>query len=253
MRRLEQEEWWDDLVSLKDELSLRELSERFKVTPSAISNALRRNRLERRPAPSGPRAYRAVRTKSMYRISNDVPPTSTPEPLIRPGSKDSLLQPAFHLLGKLPDAEIAERCGVSIRTVASYRARHNIAGYSGPRKRQTPTKKVHQSKIDAFANLIGIESDKEIARRAGVTLNAVRHYRMTRGIIQAGAANRPVDTSSRSLGTVYGWMVRFEKGGASQQRVVTGDSLETVAQRAKAAGLGAVIGIERLGVFMNLD
>jgi hypothetical protein len=63
---------------------------------------------------------------------------------VRPGSKDYLLVSAFHLLGKIPDNAVAERCGVSCRTVASYRSRHGIEGYTGVRKKksqsQTPSK-----------------------------------------------------------------------------------------------------------------
>lgn len=58
MKRLEDRPWWPELVSLKDTLSLRELAERFGAAPAAIANALRRNNLDRAPAPPGPRAYR---------------------------------------------------------------------------------------------------------------------------------------------------------------------------------------------------
>ena len=252
MRRLEQEDWWEELVSLKDELSLRELAERFNATPSAISNALRRNRLERRPAPSGPRAYRTTRNDSVYKLTRSISQVNKAEPLVRPGSKDSLLQPAFHLLGKLPDAEIAERCGVSVRTVASYRARHKIAGYTGPRKRQGPGKKMHQSKIDTYASLVGIESDKEIARRAGVTPNAVRHYRMTRGIVPVTQVAAPATSAvSRVASETFGWLVRFDDADTIVERVMLGSSLEQVAQNAMNAGLGVVVGIQRKGVYLG--
>lgn len=59
LRRLEDRLWWPDLVLLKDVLSLRELATRFGAAPAAISNALRRNGLDRQAAPPGPRANRA--------------------------------------------------------------------------------------------------------------------------------------------------------------------------------------------------
>ncbi len=44
---------------MKDVFSLRELAERFGAAPAAIANALRRNKLDRAPAPSGPRVHRS--------------------------------------------------------------------------------------------------------------------------------------------------------------------------------------------------
>lgn len=58
MKKLEDRPWWPELVALKDVLSLRELGERFGAAPAAISNALKRNRLDRNGAPPGPRANR---------------------------------------------------------------------------------------------------------------------------------------------------------------------------------------------------
>lgn len=60
MKRLEDRDWWPELVALKDVFSLRELAERFGAAPAAIANALRRNKLDRAPAPSGPRAHRSA-------------------------------------------------------------------------------------------------------------------------------------------------------------------------------------------------
>lgn len=59
MKRLEDREWWPELVALKDVFSLRELAERYGAAPAAIANALRRNKLDRAPAPSGPRQHRS--------------------------------------------------------------------------------------------------------------------------------------------------------------------------------------------------
>ena len=59
MRRIETNDWWPELVKLKDELSLRELAERFDVTPGAISAAFKRTGISSPPsAPPGPRARR---------------------------------------------------------------------------------------------------------------------------------------------------------------------------------------------------
>jgi transposase len=249
MRRIETEDWWDELVELKDEMSLRELAAKFNVTPGAISNALRRNRLDRKPAPSGPRAYRVISPKQDDSLPPEPEESVSTDPLVRPGSKDYLLEPAFHLLGHLPDAAIAKRCRVSVRTVASYRARHNITGYSGPRKR-TVKKKVHQSKIDPFAHLVGRESDNEVARKAGVTLNAVRHYRITRGIVQAGNGNRPLEGSAST--TNQAWLVRFVDEAQETTRVLLGVDLLTIVTRAESANLGTVVSVEKVGEVLDV-
>ncbi len=132
VRRIETFEFWDELIGLKDELSLRELAERFNVTPGAISAAFKRTATSRTPAPPGPRNLRAGKRDESASEQASVPVRGAP----RPGSKDGLLQEHAGLLGRVPDSEIAERAGVSQRTVASYRARHDIPGYSGAPQRR---------------------------------------------------------------------------------------------------------------------
>lgn len=140
VRRIETFEFWDELLALKDELSLRELAERFNVTPGAISAAFKRTATSRTPAPPGPRNLRVghhARGQGREELAAEaalVPVRGSP----RPGSKDGLLQEHASLLGRVPDSEIAERAGVSQRTVASYRARHDIPGYTGSPQRRDP-------------------------------------------------------------------------------------------------------------------
>ena len=132
MRRIETFEFWDELIGLKDELSLRELAEKFDVTPGAISAAFKRTATSRTPAPPGPRNLRIGKREEGVADSVAVPARGSP----RPGSKDGLLQEHAGLLGRVPDSEIADLAGVSQRTVASYRARHDIPGYSGSQQRR---------------------------------------------------------------------------------------------------------------------
>ncbi len=136
MRRLETYDWWPELVAKKDELSLRELAERFGVTPGAISAAFKRTGTQRRPAPPGPRALRKRRSGGKLPPeagdavkAGEAPRGGPPKP--RPGSKDVHIVRFFDLLGEVPDAEVARKAGVSVRTIASYRARHDIAAFSG--------------------------------------------------------------------------------------------------------------------------
>ena len=58
MQTLDSRPWWPDLIALKDNLSLRELAVKFEVSPAAISNALKRNGINRTAAPAGPRSSR---------------------------------------------------------------------------------------------------------------------------------------------------------------------------------------------------
>jgi hypothetical protein len=53
----------------------------------------------------------------------------------RRGPKERVLDAHRELLGQIPDADVAERTGVSVRTIAGYRKKYGIAGYSGPRRR----------------------------------------------------------------------------------------------------------------------
>lgn len=120
MRRIDQQKWWPELVELKDELSLRELSERFGASPAAIANALKRNGIKRKAAPAGPR--KGPKVKSPVKK--------------RPG-RPSVLDEYQHKMGTLVDREIAEMAGVTVSAVTNYRRRHNIKASSArgrPRK-----------------------------------------------------------------------------------------------------------------------
>jgi len=265
MRRLETLDFWPDLLALKDELSLRELSERFGVTPGAISAALKRTGTTRNPAPPGPRAARKSRDRG-----EDLPPEpgaskdsgssssdkgksgrrdGPPEP--RPGSKDHLLLPHWDLLGSVPDADVAREAGVSVRTVASFRARHDISGYSGPRRTSKAARR-RPSKIDAFAHLVGKVPDRVVAQEAKVSTNAVRNYRYKHGIPavpreQAADATARLQAESPSLHSgTQAWKVTIETAGRRTDRVVLADDLESAVSRASSA-TGQVIALEWVG------
>jgi len=247
VRRIETFDWWPKLLEKKDELSLRELAEEFSVTPGAISAALRRTGTTRKPAPPGPRGRRP----------GSLPPEPGEEgaPVMRPGSKDSHLVPFLDELGKVPDADIAERAGVSVRTVASFRSRHEISGYSGPR-RSRGGRKPRTSKIDPFRDLLGTVPDRVVAEKAGVSLNAVRNYRVKHGIAAAGrgrpkagtvpppaaSASAPVATPSSAVA----WQVSLLSG--ETVAVLAADLVEAAE---KAKRVGAVAEIRRVGVVVG--
>ena len=253
MRRIETNDWWPELVKLKDKLSLRELAEKFAVTPGAISAAFKRTGITRRPAPPGPRARRKAP------VDDEALP---PEPgeskgsSARPGSKDVQIQPYVHLLGTVPDSEVAEQAGVSVRTIASYRSRKGIPGYNGPRKRRAPPTS-RKSKIDAYADQLGQVPDRVIAEKAGVTLNAVRNYRTKRGIPAAGRASSPAAAapapvvSAPQVSVVAGgsaaYRVTSNHNGSEDVHIVVAASASDAASRAESAGIGRVVALEWIG------
>jgi len=102
MRKLEEMEWWPELLSIKDQFSLRELAERFEVSGQQIKAALLRNGIDREPG---------------------VRPRREP---IKPPSVAEQLQPFADMIGKVPDDEIAGLAGVTPKQVAAFRTKAGI-------------------------------------------------------------------------------------------------------------------------------
>ena len=138
--------WWPELLKVKDELSLREMSDRFGASPAAISNALKRNGIRRAAAPAGPRQSR-----------------KTPKSVKRGPGRPSVLDKYQEQMGKVVDREIAEQAGVTVSAVTNYRKRHNIDATQErgrPRKRPeingTVTRR-HTSAARGYRVMIGGE------------------------------------------------------------------------------------------------
>ena len=110
MKKIEDQSWWGELLAVKDTLSLRQLADRFGVSPAAISNALKRNGIGRKASPSGPRKKTS---------------TSDPSP-VRPRGRQSKLDRFADQMGKVVDREIAAKAGVTVSAVTNYRRRNNI-------------------------------------------------------------------------------------------------------------------------------
>ena len=247
MRRLESFDWWPKLVAEKDELSLRELASKYEVTPGAISAALKREGLTRQPAPPGPRTGRS-------RKGDGLPPEKGASPVKaertptggRPGSKDDLILSNIEMVGSKPDRDIAEAIGVSVRTLASFRSRHKIPAYKGPRTQRKPGGR--RSKIDPYKDMLGKVHDRVVAEKAGVTLNAVRNYRVKHGIAAASGPGRPKGSTNRKRASKEAlssgssaFMVRFAD---EVSRVVLANDLAQAISRASEANLGRVLGAE---------
>jgi hypothetical protein len=242
----------------------------------------RKNELPPEPgevvAPSRAAERRLVRPEP----TREIPVPEADDDSSRKGSKDSIIQENIGLVGAMPDHQAAAKMGVSVRTLAAYRARNGIPAYSGPRNRAprpaaaeaAPAGTGRRSKIDPFRDQVGTVPDRIIAERAGVTLNAVRNYRAKHAISASGrgrprkavaaaiAAAAPPTIAPKAAppapkaapaaapaksapGTGLAWLVTFSSG---DDRVVTAPDIAGALLRASLAGLGDVHGIRRLGI-----
>lgn len=260
MRNLETTDAWPEVVQLKDQLSLRELAERFSTTPGAIAGAFERTRTVRNPHGAPERSAELI-------FDDDLPPEpGEPDRIeltdevksamakIRPGSKDSMIAKYAVKLGNIPDAEVARLAAVSVRTIASFRARHGIPGYRGPR-RSTGARGPRRSRIDPFAHLLGQVPDRVVAEKAGVSLNAVRNYRVKRGIPAAGretirrtgisaeAPELPLPLPMPVVGSdgQQAWRVRWRTDTGEVDRIMLADDLVDAATKLRTAGLAGAV------------
>ena len=101
------------------------------------------------------------------------------------------------LLGVLSDARIAEQFGVCRETVTYHRQRENIPA-SGDRSRVVPPSQVPgfvpHNKVDLSEDVLGslgVLSDRELARQAGVSRGVVRNRRKAAGVVPTSEENRP--------------------------------------------------------------
>lgn len=255
MRRLETYDWWPKLIADKDTLSLRQLGDRYGVTPGAISAALRREEVIRKPAPPGPRTLRSDNDDRLPPEPGDAPPPKKSRARKaggRKGSKDGLVMAHWDMLGAAPDNEVAEAAGVSVRTVASFRARHNIAAYSGPRR--SKGERERRSKIDPFKALVGTVPDRVVAEQAGVTINAVRNYRMKRGIQASGRSRAEVEAPAIAApnGGSRAWQVTFAGRQGQRAGVVLAHDLQGAATvAAQRSGGDEVVSISLVGTLLS--
>ena len=180
MKRLEEKVWWAELLENKDELSLRELSERFGASPAAIANALKRNGIKRRSAPAGPRAKRRSAGSAK-----------------RPGRR-SVLDKFQQQMGSVVDREIAERAGVTVSAVTNYRKRHNIKAST---TRGRPRKKGGRSGGLAAPRAAGPRGYRVVIGRESFVVIAVD---ITEAAAKAKRADRGEVTHIELLGRALG-------------------------------------------------
>ena len=100
-RSAEAQVWWDEFLGLKDKHSLAELAERFDVAEITLQRALKRTGVNRR-------SQRGARGNRQTQASNQK------------------IAQVSHLLGVVPDGEVARQVGVSRYAVAQYRQGKSI-------------------------------------------------------------------------------------------------------------------------------
>ncbi|MFZ5476902.1 MAG: helix-turn-helix domain-containing protein [Myxococcota bacterium] len=126
-------------------------------------------------------------------------PRKTPEHVEGPApGRRSSIDPYVHLLGTVPDSEIAAMAGVTREAVTKLRARRGIPGFGtaapvnqspgpsvvveAPAPAEVPPPSRRASKLDAFRDIVGVLSDAEVAARSGVSAEGVRMFRKRNGI-----------------------------------------------------------------------
>jgi hypothetical protein len=202
---IEQSASWPEILRLKDSLSLRELSQRFQTSPGAISAAFKRTGTVRVPPQAGAwdptlsdaddlppepgeegLAARApafppstARTVVPAETTTMLPEVAAALSRIRAGSKDALIAQHAAALGQVPDAEVARRASVSVRTIASFRARHQIPGYRGPRRGGADGYDDDDVDLTPTTSLAGAFASEADARGATFVLGGQRAWRVT--------------------------------------------------------------------------
>ena len=238
---LENTEVWTSVQADLNRMSLVEVAAKYEVKAGSIAAAMRR-----------------TGTKRQVRVQEDLALPPEPDDTRGSGSasKQHLMEPYKALLGNESDSAIAKKAGVSARTVAAYRMRLNIPGYnrwSDPKRSRTQKRR---SKLDPFRDVVGTVTDAAVAKKAKVSIQAVRNYRVKHGIPssrsrarvsqKSGEAARPVATGGKSPETA--WKISFEGVNGQEVRIGFAASLGEVIERAAASGLGEIIQIEKLGL-----
>lgn len=90
-------------------------------------------------------------------------------------------------------------------------------------------------------SLLGQVPDRVVAERAGVSLNAVRNYRVKRGIAAAGRDGAGLMQRPNQEGVQRAWSVTWESAGTETTRVVIGQEMSEVLSQFEQLGLGTAV------------
>ncbi len=161
--RLEQGEWWSELVGLSDELGIGELAERFGVSRRGLRRAMLRTGLLQEPSP--PSALVSGRT---------------------PDPRSAEAQPWWPEFLKLKDrrtlAQLARRFSVSQLTLSRAMKRTGTTRTAQRRGRNRKASRKLTLALAPLKDQLGQLSDAEVARQAGLSASQVARYRRARQI-----------------------------------------------------------------------
>ena len=217
MKRLEDRPWWPELVSLKDTLSLRELAERFGAAPAAIANALRRNNLERAPAPPGPRAYR----DPAWRAAADAVIAETAEAPAAPAAKSSA-----------KSEKATTKAGKAAKPAKAAKAAKPAKAAKAPAKETVKAEPKAEPKVEAKVEAAPAPKAEPVAAPAPVAAPVV-----ATAVVAAPAIKQ-----------VRGYRAMINGEGY----VIVAGNVAEAAAVACASGQGDVVSIELLGLALSL-
>lgn len=170
------------------------------------------------------------------------PAPSSPEPpTAGRKSKPSRLDALVHLLGTLPDREVALQAGVSPENVRMYRQRRGITAQW--REGDGPPTRVERA-LAAVEDQLGRAPDAEIAARVGVSRSAVTQYR-ARHNIPAGRRDAPAPTPGPAAPERLGFAVTVR--GATGEETLTVLAPDAASAALAAARVGEVLVLRRVG------
>ncbi len=187
MKKIESQPWWPKLVAKKDDKSLRQLSEEFGVSPAAISNAFKRNRLTRKAAPSGPRKKATKAPKKATKTPKKAARVATKRSAAKPVAKTKRAKTVRASKATKPSkAPTVRRTVRKRKTTPATKITSRTAGTA-----KSGARRVRQSTLSQYRNEMGKVVDRIIAEKAGVTVSAVTNYRRRHNIPAVAGRGRP--------------------------------------------------------------
>lgn len=125
MTKLELTDSWPTIVRMASEgASLREIAEEVDATPGAINVALKRNGIEKAPAPPGPRARRGAsppppKAEKVHKVKSERPArlkaAKAPKAKTFPAALSEVIEGEFRFVGY--DVSTPEQAAISLRVI----------------------------------------------------------------------------------------------------------------------------------------
>lgn len=159
-----------------------------------------------------------------------------------PRAKASRLESFAHLLGRLPDREVALQAGVSPENVRMYRQRRGIVAEW--REGEGPPTRVELALAKVEAEL-GRLPDVVIAARAGVSRSAVTQYRARHGIAAGRKEPDPAVQTAAARPEPVGFEVTVRSPSGDETLTVLAADASSAAL--SAARFGEVQQLRRIG------